>query len=193
MGSGPREWLFVFDIDYSETPDPRLTMALDVQPEQPLMYWICWARRNSNAWGTDGEYLDILTTSGQTESDTYDISTAGLEMTKSADIAKDRLESINVFPNPYFGHNVAEDNFFTQFVTFNNLPEECTIRIFSLSGSHVMTIVHDNGTPFERWYLLNEEQLPVASGMYIIHIETEFGDKILKLGVVNREGRYQHI
>jgi hypothetical protein len=112
---------------------------------------------------------------------------------KSAAIAKSRLDEINVFPNPYFGQNSAESDFYTQFVTFNNLPGECTVRIFSLSGVLVKTILHDNGTPFERWYLMNESRLSISSGMYIIHVQTEFGDRILKFAFINREARYQHL
>ena len=99
-----------------------------------------------------------------------------------------------MYPNPYFGHNKMEGTFYSQFVTFNNLPEDdCVIRIFSLGGSLVTTIDHNNGTPFERWYLLNENEIPVASGMYIVHVETKYGDRILKLGIINREAYYQHL
>jgi hypothetical protein len=124
----------------------------------------------------------------------YTYSSAGLEPTQTDSTAQARMDEINVYPNPYFGHNKMEGTFYTQFVTFTNLPEdECTIRIFTLSGTLVLTMEHNNGTPFERWYLLNQEELPVASGMYIVHVETKYGDKILKLGIVNREASYQHL
>ncbi len=127
-------------------------------------------------------------------SDKMGFSTRGLEPTQTAETAAERLDDINVFPNPYFGHNKAEGTFYTQFVTFSNLPEDdCTIRIFTLAGSLVQTLVHNNGTPFERWYLQNEEEVPVASGMYLVHVETGYGNKILKLGIINRESYYQHL
>jgi len=146
------------------------------------------------AWPPAGTTIELVTKKPVTDEVTFSFSTAGLNLDKNSEVAETRLEDINVFPNPYFGHNKAEDNFFTQFVTFNNLPEEnCTLRIFSLSGILVNTLEHNNGTPFERWYLLNTEELPVASGMYIVHVETEFGNKVLKLAIVNREARYQHM
>ncbi|MCK5147105.1 T9SS type A sorting domain-containing protein [bacterium] len=161
------------------------------------MYTDSWSAEATGNYFTEppstGTIVNIRTNKPNSSLDKYTFSTANMELSKNAEIAKERLEDINVFPNPYFAHNKAESNFFTQFVTLNNLPEECTIRVFSLSGSLVNTIVHNDGTPFERWYLINDEQLPVASGMYLIHVETEFGNKILKLGVVNREARYQHI
>lgn len=139
-----------------------------------------------------GTTFRILTTKPNDDRTKFEINTADYKLTKSADVAKDRLQSINVFPNPYFGGNKAETDFFAQFVTFNNLPEKCTIRIFSLSGQLVRTLAHGSGTPFERWNLLNEESLPVASGVFIVHITTDFGDKVLKLSVINREQRYLH-
>ncbi|MBN1894306.1 T9SS type A sorting domain-containing protein [bacterium] len=140
-----------------------------------------------------GTIFRILTTKPNNPNVKYVIDTAPYKKAKNEEVAKKRIETINVFPNPYFGQNEAESDFFTQFVTFNNLPEKCTIRVFSLSGQLVKTIQHDDGTPFEKWYLLNEQQLPVASGMYLVHVETAFGNRILKLAVINREARYQHI
>jgi hypothetical protein len=140
-----------------------------------------------------GTVFRIVTTKPNNASVRYTINTAAFAKSKSADVAAARIDEITVFPNPYFGHNQAEGTFFAQFVTFGNLPEKCTIRIFSLSGQLVRTIVHESGTPFERWDLLNSDQLPVGSGMFIVHIETAFGDKVLKLGVVNREQRYLHL
>jgi hypothetical protein len=141
-----------------------------------------------------GTIILVRTNKPNSEADTFTFSTADYAPERSEAIAKDRLDEINVFPNPYFAHNKAERSYYEQFVTFNNLPEDnCVIRIFSLSGQLVTAINHTNGTPFERWYLLNDEEIPVASGMYIVHIETEFGSKVLKLGVINREARFQHI
>jgi hypothetical protein len=190
---GGREYLFILASDYLEDPTTLYNDGNDFTSADAL--FVVTPSTRSASLDSQNEFsMFFYVMHPFTAVENYfTFSTADLEMTKSADIAKDRLETINVFPNPYFAHNVAESNFFTSFVTFNNLPEACTIRVFSLSGAQVTTIVHDNGTPFERWYLLNDEQLPVASGMYIIHIETEFGDKILKLGVINREGRYQHL
>jgi hypothetical protein len=140
-----------------------------------------------------GTVIRVLTGKPNNDGVKFAFSTAGVVKEQSADVAAKRLSEINVYPNPYFGHSTAEGNFFEQIVTFNNLPEQCTIRIFSISGQLVRTLVHDDGTPFARWNLQNEERLPIASGMFIVHIETAFGEKILKLGVINREQRYLHM
>jgi hypothetical protein len=40
---------------------------------------------------------------------------------------------------------------------------------------------------------MNEEEVPVASGMYFVHIDTEFGNVILKLAVVNRGAFFRNL
>lgn len=192
---GPREHLFIFDEDYSETPNPAYQVPIS-EVDAPIMWWATWARRNTTEWSAEGTGYDqfrIICMVPNTPADVFAFSSEGYEKVKGDDIAKKRLDDINAFPNPYFGHNSAEATFYSQFVTFNNLPEECTIRIFSLSGQLVNTLEHNDGTPFQRWYLQNHEEIPVASGMYIVHIDTEFGDKIIKLAVINRQAQYQHI
>jgi hypothetical protein len=50
-------------------------------------------------------------------------------------------------------------------------------------------MVHNNGTQYEVWDLNNNFNIPVASGMYIVHVTTAGGDKVLKVGVVQPEER----
>jgi len=100
--------------------------------------------------------------------------------------------NINVWPNPYFGYNPEERNPLDQRVQFTHLPDDgsaTTIRIFDLAGQPVRTIVHNGSTQYVEWDLKNNYDVPVASGMYITHIETDGGNKILKLGIVQPEQR----
>ena len=99
--------------------------------------------------------------------------------------------TINVWPNPYFAYNPEERNPLQRIVTFTHLPEtgSATIRIFNLAGQLVKKIDHSDGTQYEVWDLTNNFNIPVASGMYIAHIETGSGDQILKIAVVQPEER----
>jgi hypothetical protein len=77
---------------------------------------------------------------------------------------------------------------------FTYLPPEATIRIFNLAGMQIRKIDHSapagNGSQFENWDLTNNFNIPVASGMYIAHIESkDHGSKILKLAVIQAEQR----
>jgi len=109
--------------------------------------------------------------------------------------AKKRLNIINVFPNPYLAYNIEEKQLHQEHVTFINLPEKCTIRIFTISGQLVRTIEHDDPVnTTHQWDLRNENFLPVASGFYIAHIEVpEVGQKIIKMAIVFRQQRLKNL
>lgn len=100
------------------------------------------------------------------------------------DVTQDEIDMIQVYPNPYYGFQETEISRTNKFVGFNHLPQKATIRIFTIGGTMVRQIEKDDATQFARWDLTNQYQYPVASGIYIIHIETEHGEKILKLALV---------
>lgn len=108
-------------------------------------------------------------------------------VTQSDAEAQADVEKINVFPNPYYAYNPEETSRFNRFVTFTHLPEKATIRIFTISGVLVRKIEHDSESQFEQWNLRNEADLPVASGMYITHIDMPDPinkEKVLKVFIV---------
>jgi hypothetical protein len=107
----------------------------------------------------------------------------------NTDKAKDEIDQINVFPNPYYGVNSEELNKYNRFVTFSHLPTKATIRIFNLAGVLVQTIEKDNLDQFQRWNLANGNGLPVASGLYIAYIDMpELGEtRILKLAIIQEQ------
>jgi hypothetical protein len=137
-----------------------------------------------------GTIVRVRTNKSNTEEDTFIFSTAGFEPERGADVARSRLDAIRAVPNPYPAYNTLETGANERRVTFHNLPEVCTIRVFSLSGQLVRLIEHQSASPFEVWNLENDHGLPVASGMYLIHIRTDYGDRIIKLGVVQRGDVY---
>jgi hypothetical protein len=104
-------------------------------------------------------------------------------------LAAQDVERINVFPNPYYGGHSGELDRFDRFVTFNHMPQKATIRIFSLSGTQVRKLEKDSESQFFKWDLLNEANLPVASGMYIVYIDMpDLGkEKVLKVMIVQGE------
>jgi len=120
--------------------------------------------------------------------DTFSFTTDGMTM-MAMDYDPDK---ITVWPNPYYGYNPEERDALDRRVMFSHLPTEgpTTIRIFALDGTLVRTIKHnDAGSQHTYWNMKNNFELPVASGMYIAHVETNRGDKILKLAVIQPEQR----
>jgi hypothetical protein len=118
----------------------------------------------------------------------------------SEDERKDIFNNVNVFPNPLFGYNPAtsytNSNPDEPFVTFSNLPEEITVKIFSLSGTLVRTLntsdKSNTSSPFLRWNLENENGLRVASGMYLAIVSSPiYGEKILKFAIIMPQKQIQ--
>ncbi|MCC6652240.1 MAG: T9SS type A sorting domain-containing protein, partial [Candidatus Eisenbacteria bacterium] len=75
-------------------------------------------------------------------------------------------------PNPYYAHSAYELNQFSRKIRFVNMPEQCTVRIFNLSGQLVRTLRKtDASTSILEWDVETESALPVGSGVYIFHVE----------------------
>jgi len=105
---------------------------------------------------------------------------------KATDVAKsDVVEDVNVYPNPYYGFHELEASRQNKFVSFNHLPQTATIKIYSLGGTLVCQLDKaDDGTQFLDWNLKNQYGYPVASGLYIVRIESGGNEKVLKLALV---------
>ena len=107
--------------------------------------------------------------------------------------AQNSLEDIFVIPNPYIAANAFEaENIYSsgrgpREIQFRNLPAECTIRIYTVSGERVKTIDHfaaiDDG--MESWDLLSKDNLSVSYGVYIYHVEAPgIGEHMGKFAVI---------
>ncbi len=99
--------------------------------------------------------------------------------------AQTNLKQISVFPNPYFGSNSLERDKYQRFVRFTNLPNQVTLRVYSLSGVFIKRIDKNDNSQYMDWDLRNKDGLPVASGMYIAYLDLPgVGTKIMKLAVI---------
>jgi hypothetical protein len=145
-----------------------------------------------------GTVFRILTTKPNSAADKFTFTTANYTPTTGRELAKTAAQQVNIFPNPYLGQNRAEINPVTRFVTITHLPESgATIRIFTLAGSLIKTINDDIrstqgtlGSHVAQWDLRNDNDVPIASGIYIIHIDMgDLGEKVLKAAVFMPEER----
>ncbi len=103
----------------------------------------------------------------------------------SVPASKAEVSKVNVFPNPYYAVNTSERTRQARYVTINHLPKKATIRVFNLAGSLVTTIEKDSPSQFAEWNLTNHKGLPVASGIYLLHIDMgDLGVKILKSAII---------
>ena len=96
---------------------------------------------------------------------------------KNDEKAVSALELINVVPNPYYGYSEYEISQLDNRIKITNLPKKTTIRIFTVNGTLVKTIKKSDDLTSADWDLKNDHGIPVASGLYIIHVRTTIDGK----------------
>lgn len=182
-----REFMFIFNTPYSETPDPNLQVNISGNSDLPLM-WVGTQNRRTDVPWADGDQFEIVANHVSTSADVFTFSTTA--PTSDASLAKTDVEKINVFPNPYYGYQYREIAPNNKYVTFSHLPANATIRIFDISGVLVKTINHiPSKGQFDTWNLQNDNNYPVASGIYVVYIDMpDLGTtKVLKLAVIQEQ------
>lgn len=114
-------------------------------------------------------------------------------------IVETALDNINVVPNPYYGYSAYEISQFANTVKITNLPAKSTVTIYSLDGKFIRQYERDevgvnvtlnrpsagiNTTqvsPALEWDMKNNKGIPVASGVYLIHIDADgLGERVIK-------------
>lgn len=114
-------------------------------------------------------------------------------LTEVHDVAEEALSLINIVPNPYHAFNAYETSRIDNRVKFVNLPQECTIKIYNLSGTLIRTLGKDNPQTFLDWDMNNEARIPIASGVYIMHVDVpDVGERVLKWFCVMRPADLQN-
>ena len=110
-----------------------------------------------------------------------------------AELAREELREIYVVPNPYVATNeleprnpISNTERGDRRLYFANLPQQCTIRIYTLAGELVDTIDHestlDDGKAF--WDLRTGDNMNIAYGLYIFHVDSEVGTFVGKFAVI---------
>ena len=109
------------------------------------------------------------------------------------ELAKVEMDDITVVPNPYVvtarwePKHIYVSGRGPRKLDFINLPQECMIKIFTLSGYLVDEIHHtsqyEHGT--YSWDMLSKDGLEIAYGLYIYHIDApNIGEKTGKFAVI---------
>ncbi|PLW92419.1 MAG: T9SS C-terminal target domain-containing protein [Marinilabiliales bacterium] len=113
----------------------------------------------------------------------YTFSTSDLfTETDNLETAQSALDLINVVPNPYYAFNQYEENQLDNRVKFTNLPDECTISIYSIDGVMIRQFTKDDPTTtYLDWDLKNHAGIPIAGGLYLIHVNAPgIGERTIK-------------
>lgn len=116
------------------------------------------------------------------------------------------LSNINVVPNPYYAYSAYEVTQFNNVVKLTNLPERAIVTIYSLDGKFIQQfnrdekgvvqssrsnpgIVSTQASPDLEWNLRNSSGIPIASGVYLIHVAApDLGEeRTVKFFAINRK------
>ena len=127
-------------------------------------------------------YERYVTDNSNTGNPKYLFSTANAAtVTGDSATAKNALSTVRVVPNPYFSLSQYETSQNENRVKITNLPPRCTMSIYTTEGALVRTLRKDNSDTWIYWDLTNNYQVPIASGVYLIHIDAPgIGQTIVK-------------
>jgi hypothetical protein len=156
---------------------------------------ICWAISFQKRVATgdtikpdSGDVLVLHVYQPYTSRDVFSYSTRAARVNSGAV----DLDRIRVYPNPYVGVSAQEPtNLYNEGrgerrITFTHLPDECTIRIYTVRGDLVKSIEHqttiDDG--HENWDMRSRDGLNIAYGVYLYHIDSPYGEKLGRFAVI---------
>jgi len=140
-----------------------------------------------------GSVLRIITNKTNQLTDEFTIDTKTLKPASTD--PKEDVKMVNVFPNPYMGRHELEGTDsvlpLPKYVTFNHLPtsQDVYFKVFNVAGTMVANFQKDTNTQYQRWNMRNANDFPLASGVYVIHIDMPgLGtSKVLKFAMVTEE------
>jgi hypothetical protein len=137
-----------------------------------------------------GDIFRVVNTKPFRNGEFYEFTTKGQGFNK--DSAQVQLKNIAVVPNPYVGA-ASWEPLSTQVgrgerrIFFIHLPNECTIRIYTLSGKLVDTIEHSSTISDGQasWDLVSKDGMDIAFGVYVFHVDAPgIGEKIGKFAII---------
>lgn len=202
------EVILIFRSSYTDTAKSQYTERdidyREVFQTLPLSYILGMRKLTNESNFAEGDVLSIRPNYALNTDKSFDFEVKAPQTGFSA-IAKqrDEMRKIKIVPNPYYASHQLQADPFDNYVTFTNLPPRAKIRIFNLAGDMIAVVDHDYEGRMDnsstRWNIKNHANIPVASGMYIAHIEgygldehggeVKIGEKVLKFAIFIQEER----
>jgi hypothetical protein len=145
--------------------------------------------RYRSRWYSDDQRMAYEAAHGPIENGgfpLYAFSTADLApvINTTTEYHDEMLADINIVPNPYYGFSKYESTALETYVKIVNLPAPCDVSIYSSNGVLIRTLskkASENATTYIDWDLKNHAGIPVAGGVYIIHVKAPgVGERTLR-------------
>ena len=119
---------------------------------------------------------------------TSDVITLTDQWETNEDLTNSILDNIAVVPNPYYSNSAYETaSQLDTRVRITNLPANSTVSIYTVDGTLVRRLgpsPNDAGNANTGytldWDLRTHTGLPISGGMYLIHVSTPMGERIVK-------------
>jgi hypothetical protein len=104
----------------------------------------------------------------------YEFSTKKTEYTNNGSID---LGKIRAVPDPYIVSNEYETDQFGKRLMFNNLPNECTIYIYTVAGDLIDELYHNDSRGFDFWDMRTYNDQYIAYGLYVFVVKVPNGQE----------------
>ncbi|MCK4858082.1 MAG: T9SS type A sorting domain-containing protein, partial [candidate division Zixibacteria bacterium] len=164
------DYVVILDFPYDGMPHPEAYPYYDA--------WIFRFAEDDTAYAT-GDIFEIGGAPVNGAGDKFLFKVPGVDAT----LAAEQLDNIRVVPNPYLGRAEWENTQGRRRLEFIHLPEEATVRIYTLAGDLVQTLKHSNSGTLV-WDMLSVNDQAIAPGLYFYYVDSPAGQKIGKFAVI---------
>lgn len=138
-----------------------------------------------------GDVFAVTTNKPFTAEDSFLLETvAGATNTE---LAAAEVDDIYVVPNPYVVTNdieprnpIARTERGERRLYFANVPDVCTIRIYTIAGELVDVIEHNEvgGVGRVYWDLRTKDNMNISYGLYLFHVDSPYGTTTGKFAII---------
>jgi hypothetical protein len=118
----------------------------------------------------------------------YRFSFEGQSPLTGPSVAEKALDLIRIVPNPYNAVSAYEQSKIDTRIKITNLPQTAIITIYTMNGNLVRQLTKDDpNTSSVDWDIINGNKVPVASGIYLVHVKVPgVGERTIKWFAVTR-------
>ena len=143
-----------FEITYDDIGQGQFAMSVDTNYSNP------------DQWADPDGYASIENSKGTTVLD------RNFVQVYPGVLPATDLTDVGVVPNPYRVNSGFKESEHLRQIRFTNLPAECTIRIFTLTGEAVSTFEHSNSESGNAWWdMRTANNQEISPGLYIFHVK----------------------